>query len=252
MISAVLLTKDNQETLKKTLDSLVSFAEVVIVDTGSKDKTLVIASRYPNVKVYQTPFTSFGALRNKAASFASYDWICAVDSDEELSEKLICEIQATSLDENNVYAFPRLNFFNGKEIRFSSWYPEEVVRLYHRKKCSFSDSLVHETLLFSHLRLERFHSPLYHTPYRSFEDFLQKMQLYSSLFAKQHQHKKKSSLTRALLHAFFAFFKSYFLKKGFLGGKEGLIISIYNCHTAFYKYLKLWERNQKSDSQNPS
>ena len=71
------------------------------------------------------------------------------------------------------------------------------------------------------------------------------MQLYSSLFAEQYQHKKSSSLTKALLHAFFAFFKNYILKKGFLGGEEGLIISLYNGHTAFYKYLKLWERNQK-------
>ncbi len=245
MISIVLLAKDNQETIKKTLDSLKSFAEVLVIDTGSKDKTLEIALQYPNVKIHHAHLSSFGHLRNEAAELAAYDWVFHVDSDEELSDDLICEIQNAKMDETRVYAFPRLNFFNGKAIRFSSWYPEHVVRLYHRKKCRFCTSHVHESLLSSNTTVHYFHSPLYHTPYRSFDDFLKKMQLYSSLFAEQYQHKKSSSLTKALLHAFFAFFKNYILKKGFLGGEEGLIISLYNGHTAFYKYLKLWERNQK-------
>src|SRR3546814_18652294 len=72
----------------------------------------------------------------------------------------------------------------------------------------------------------------------SLSDFLSKMQSYSELFAKQNQGKKSSSITKAILHGSFAFFKSYILKRGFMGGYEGFVISTYNANTAFYKYLK--------------
>lgn len=246
MITIIILTKDNQETIKKTLDSVQSFSEVLLIDTGSNDNTLAIAGQYPNVKIYKKSFTSFGSLRNEVAKLASNEWICPIDSDEIMSKELIDEIKHTPLNENCVYSFLRVNYLNGKEIRSTSWYPEYVSRLYHRDRCCFSDSFVHETLLTSGMEIYHLRSPLFHFPYRSFDDFLKKMELYTTLFADQYRHKKSSSLGKALFHSFFAFFKNYILKKGFLGGKEGLIISLYNGHTTFYKYLKLWERNQKS------
>jgi hypothetical protein len=88
--------------------------------------------------------------------------------------------------------------------------------------------------------------PMKHTPYRSISEFLAKMQMYTTLFAEQNVGKKSSSLTKALLHAFFTFVKSYFFKRGIFCGFEGFFISLYNAHTAFYKYIKLLEANQKS------
>ncbi|MGE5196782.1 MAG: glycosyltransferase family 2 protein, partial [Anaerolineae bacterium] len=82
-----------------------------------------------------------------------------------------------------------------------------------------------------------------HTPYLSINDFLAKMQMYSSLFAEQYHNKKKAGLAKAILHSWLTFIKSYIFKRGFLGGKEGYLISAYNSHTAFYKYLKLEELN---------
>jgi glycosyltransferase involved in cell wall biosynthesis len=245
MISVVILTKNNQETIERTLESVRSFPEVLLFDTGSSDDTLKIASQHANVHIKTTVFSSFGALRNEAASLASHDWILALDSDEELSDALVREIQKTPLDEETIYSFPRHNFYNGKAILFCGWHPEQVARLYHRKKSHFDQAYVHESLVLDGKKIHLFSSPIFHTPYRSLEDFLSKMQLYSSLFAEQHQAKKKSSLTIAIVHALAAFFKSYFLKKGLFGGAEGFIISMYNSQTAFYKYLKLWERNKK-------
>ncbi len=88
-------------------------------------------------------------------------------------------------------------------------------------------------------------SPLVHYSYESISDFLQKMQSYSTLFAKQNCGKKSSSPFKAITHGFFAFFKSYIIKRGILGGYEGFVISAYNGHTAFYKYLKLYEANNR-------
>ena len=92
-------------------------------------------------------------------------------------------------------------------------------------------------------QFQKLQSPLLHTPYRSTAEFLTKMQHYSDLFAKQYQHKKKSSFGKALAHGTYAFLRSYILKRGIFCGKEGFIISVYNANTAFYKYLKLAEVN---------
>jgi len=91
----------------------------------------------------------------------------------------------------------------------------------------------------------KLNNPIIHYSYENVGDFLKKMQTYSTLFAEQNQGKKSASSWKAIVHGMFAFFKSYFLKKGFLDGYEGFLISMYNGHTAFYKYIKLYEANKK-------
>ncbi len=242
MISVCILTKNSAASLGKTLDSVRPFSEVLLLDNGSTDNTLAIASAYPNVKIHQSPFVGFGPLRNKAAALASHDWILAIDSDEIVSPALASEIFALRLD--GAYLIPRHNFYNGKRIRGCGWDPEAVVRLYNRQQTRYSDAAVHEALLVPPHEAIRLKSPLLHTPYRSTSDFLAKMEHYSTLFARQYAGKRKSSFAKALGHGAFAFFRSYLLKRGWLCGKEGFIISFYNGSTAFYKYLKLAEANQ--------
>ena len=246
MISVTILTKNSEETLRSTLESVKHFSEVVLLDTGSSDSTLQIAKEFSNVKIVEGPFTGFGPAHNLATSHATHDWILSIDSDEVLSQELIDEIQSLSLSEHNVYALNRKNFLNQKWIKWcGGWHPDPVIRLYHRQKTHFTDAKVHEKIVSSHLNIVQLHSPLLHTPYRNMSDFLAKMQHYSTLFAEQNQHRKSSSIGKAILHGWMAFIKSYFFKRGFLGGKEGFIISVYNGHTAFYKYLKLLESNNK-------
>lgn len=239
MISVTILTKNNEETLGSVLESVKEFEEVVILDTGSTDTTLEIAQIYPNVKVFHSPFTGFGPLHNLAAYHASHDWILSLDSDEVLTPELAEEILALQLDPRRVYSFPFNNYFNGKHIKWCGWYPDRHVRLYNKRTTSFTDDKVHERIQTNGVSEVKLKSPVKHYSYRTISDFLQKMETYSNLFAQQNAHKKKSSLPKALLHGGFAFFKSYVLKRGFMGGKEGYIISLYNGQTAFYKYLKL-------------
>jgi len=246
MITVTVLTKNSQETLASTLASLQKFPEVIVYDSGSTDTTLEIAQKFSNVKIIQGQFAGFGPTHNTASSLASHDWILSIDSDEILTSELVDEILSLSLDPAHVYQIDRHNYFNGKWIRWcGGWYPDPVIRLYNRTFTRFTDDAVHEKVIVKGMQLTALSSPLIHTPYRSIQDFLGKMQSYSTLFAEQHQGKKSSSMGKAIAHGSFAFIKSYLLKKGFLGGKEGFIISLYNGHTAFYKYLKLTELNKR-------
>lgn len=243
MISVCILAKNAEATLKATLDSVQTFPEVLLLDTGSTDATMQIAKQYPNVTIHQTHFTGFGELRNKIAAMAAHDWIFALDSDEIVSPPLLQEMAALPLASPAAYAMKRHNFYNGKRIKGCGWSPDKVARLYHRKHTRFSAAAVHESLETANPILLQ--SPLLHTPYRSTTEFLAKMQHYSTLFAEQYKGKRQSSFGKAVLHALFAFFRSYVMKRGIFDGKEGFIISLYNANTTFYKYLKLAEANQK-------
>lgn len=245
MISIVMLTYNSSDTIKKTLNALTAFDEVIIIDTGSKDATVDIAKTYKNTKIFSYNFDGFGLLRNEGAHLAKNDWILAIDSDEILSQELQTEILNELLNPEYIYGFYFHNFFNNKHIKCCGWHPEKHLRLYNRKQTLFSESLVHEKLIENKLKIKFFKNPVFHFPYRKLDDFLLKMSKYSTLFAIQNRDKKKSSLSKAIIHGFFAFFKSYILQRGFLGKKEGFIISVYNANTAFYKYLKLEEINSK-------
>lgn len=248
MISVTILTKNSQKYIREVLAALESFDEVVIYDTGSTDDTLSIVKQYTNVTVYQEAFIGFGPTHNLASKAAKNDWILSIDSDEVVTPEMDQDIAQTTLDPNCVYSFPRHNYFNGKFIKWCGWYPDRCVRLYNRTKTHFSDAQVHEGVITDHTHHTLMHTPLIHYSYGSIAEFLEKMQLYSDLFAKQNVGKKSSSPFKAILHGIFGFFKSYVLKRGLLGGYEGFVISLYNGHTAYYKYLKLYEANQRHTS----
>lgn len=243
MISVTILTKNSEKHLFDVLKALQCFNEIIILDNGSTDRTLEIAQSFPNTAIFTSPFIGFGPLHNLAAAHAKNDWILSVDSDEIITPELAQKIFSTKLHRENVYSFPRHTYYQGKLIKWCGWYPDRIVRLFHRKAARFSEDLVHEKIIKDTLQEIRFTSPMIHYSYTSISDFLNKMQSYSELFVKQHRGKRSSSLKKAISHGFFAFFKSYFLKKGFLGGYEGFLISAYNGHTAYYKYLKLYEAN---------
>ena len=241
MISVAILTKNNETTIADTLRSVATFDEVLLLDTGSSDTTLQIASSFANTRIMKTDFTGFGQLRNLAASYAKNDWILALDSDEKLSMGLQKELKELVPIKEKVYRLPFHNYYNGRHIKWCGWHPEWHIRLYNRKTTSFDSALVHEGIKTENLNIQTLKHPVIHTPYRSAEDFLRKMQIYSSLFACQN-NEMKTTFSKAFTHGLFAFVKSYFLKRGFLGGKEGFIISVYNGNTVFYKYLKLLEK----------
>ena len=244
MISVTILTKNSAKYLREVLQALQFFDEVLVFDNGSSDCTLDIAKEFSNVTLLTGSFDGFGPTHNKASSLAKHDWILSIDSDEVVTPEMAKEILSTDLSEDSVYSFPRHNYFNGRWIRWCGWYPDRQTRLYNRARTRFTDAQVHEAVITEGMKQVRLNSPLVHYSYEKISDFLNKMQSYSSLFAIQNCGKKSSSPLKAIAHGSFAFFKSYIIKRGILGGYEGFVISAYNGHTAFYKYLKLYEANQ--------
>lgn len=245
-ISVTILTKDSARHLAKVLEALKAFDDIVVLDNGSADGTLTIAKQFPNARIFATPFKGFGPLHNEASALARHDWILSLDSDEVLSAELAREIAALALDEKAVYCISRRNYFNGKWIRWCGWHPDWQARLYNKKQTRFSENLVHEGVVTNGFREIKLTAPVNHFPYANISDFIAKTQRYSDLFAQQNRGKKKSSLGIAISRGAAAFVKAYFFKRGFLGGREGFIISAHKGFITYFRYLKLLEANERA------
>lgn len=249
-ISVVILAKNNARTIKNTLASTIPFDEVIVADSGSTDGTIEIARSFPHVNVISHRFTSFGDTRNTAAQLAKNDWIMALDSDEVVSPELAKSILELPEEPNNlVYSYSVRNFYQNKWIRSCGWYPDQYPGIYHRKATGFTDAEVHESLILDNVQEVEINGYIEHYSYTCIADFLNKMQSYSTLFAKQYQGKRHSSVFKAIFRAGYNFFKNYILQKGFMDGYEGFLIATYNSTTTLFKYLKLREANRSLEKK---
>lgn len=242
-ISATILLKGAPSHLEAVIQALRGLDEVLIYENGAEETALTICKTFPNVRVVSGVFFGFGATHNLASELAVNDWILSIDSDEVATPELMEEIRNLLLDDRTVYSIPRRNFYRGHWVRGCGWWPDKALRLYNKKTTQFSNAKVHESIETKDLHVVPLKACLNHYSYDSISDFLTKMQSYSNLFAEEWKGRKKSSPCKAALHAGFAFFKSYILKGGIRDGYSGFLISAYNGHTAFYKYMKLYEIN---------
>ncbi|MBI5380866.1 MAG: glycosyltransferase family 2 protein [Opitutae bacterium] len=242
-----MLTKNSGAHLGAALAALAWCDEIVVFDTGSVDDTRAIATAFPNVTWHQCQgrFPGFGTAHRLAAGLARHDWILSIDSDEVVSPALADEIRALALDPHTVYALPFQNYYNGRHITTCGWQREYHERLFCREVTDFSDRPVHEKVATEGLLVRRLRHPVQHYSYDSLDDFLRKMQVYTSLFASQHAGRKSGGAWHAWAHGAWAFLKCYVLQQGFRQGAEGFTISTYNAHTAVWKYLKLGEANRR-------
>ncbi len=243
-ISVVMIAKNSEQTIKASLDSLKEFAEVILYLNNSSDKTKEIAQEYSNVTIVEGEFLGFGATKNKATSYATNEWILSLDSDEVLSYKLIHEIKNKELNKNTVYSILRNNYYKNRLVKCCGWDNDYVKRLFNKNITNFNNKEVHEDVISENLSVEKLYYTLTHYPFNNAGQLLSKMNSYATLYAKEHKGNKKSSPMKAISSGFFSFIKNYFLKKGFMYGYEGLLISISNANGAFYKYIKLYEVNK--------
>ncbi|MDQ6684838.1 MAG: glycosyltransferase family 2 protein [Pseudomonadota bacterium] len=246
-VSATVLTRDSERRLGDVLAALAWCDEVVVLDTGSIDSTLHIASRYPNVSIHLLPgpFPGFGQAHRHAVALARNDWILSIDSDEVVSEALSAEIRGLAACPRTVYALAFENFFNGRLITSCGWHREHHERFFSRRTTNFCAGEVHERVQTAGLAVRRLRGSVRHYSYESSDDFLRKMRSYGQLFAAQHVGRKSSSPGKALRRGAWAFAKSYLLQRGFAQGYEGLVISAYKAQTTYWKYLLLHDANQR-------
>ncbi len=242
-ITAVLITKNASATIYQTISKLRAFKEIIVLDTGSNDATIPIAKQFANVRVYRSGFSGFGDAKNRAASFATNDWILSIDADEVMSLQLLDSIISERLDNKTVYKFRRVNYYKNKQIKHSGWGKEYVTRLYNRKHTSFNGKLVHEGVEEKSMKIKKIAGVLHHYSYSSIYDFGIKREFYSELFAFEYRGKVKSSPFKAFYKSAFDFFNTFFIRLGILDGYRGLLIAVSNAHVTFMKYLKLYEAN---------
>ncbi|MBW8075943.1 glycosyltransferase family 2 protein, partial [Metallibacterium scheffleri] len=185
-ICAVIITLNEERNLPECLASLAWCERVVVLDSGSRDRTVELA-RLAGARVEQSPdWPGFGAQKNRALELADCDWVLSIDADERVSPALAQEIRAAVSDPGATAAFsmPRLSSYCGQFMRHGGWYPDRVLRLFRRGKARFSDDLVHEKLLVDG-PVGRLREDLLHISYRSLDDVLDKMNRYSSAGAQK-------------------------------------------------------------------
>ena len=244
-ISAVVLAKNNEATIKKTLEALCEFEDVVVYDNGSSDATMDIAKEFSNVNLVQGEFKGFGWTKNEAASYAKNDWILIVDSDEVVDDRLLETLQTKQLDEKTVYILNFRAFYKEREVKHCGWNNQKIKRLYNKSVTKYNDNDVHEDIITDGRKTELLEGNMEHYSYQSIEQFVAKANTYSTLFAQNNAGKKSSSPTKAFFNGAYSFIKTYFFKQGFRDGYVGLIIAYSHMVTNFYKYIKLYELNEE-------
>jgi len=242
-ISVVMIVKDAEKTIEKTLKSLQEFKEIILYLNNSTDDTDLLAQNYTNVTIVKGDFFGFGPTKNRAASYASSDWIFSLDADEVVTEEFVESMKNIKLDDQTIYTILRSNFYQNREIKYC-WGNDIITRLYHRKITQFTDKKVHEKIIDNGFKVTQIDGLVNHYPYSTISDFIVKLDRYSTIYAEDNVGKKSSSPTKAILNASFSFFKTYFLKRGFLDGYAGLVIAFSHMATNFYKYIKLYEKNR--------
>ncbi len=240
-ISAVIITKNSGHTLRNCLESLQAVAdEIIVVDSGSTDNTLDLASAY-GCKIITTSWLGYGPTKNLGHHAASAPFILSMDSDEALTEALQKEILTVKHNLSGLYGFRRLNNYCGKWIKYGAWYPDKKIRLFP-KETLWNDAASHEQLILNSKQVPLyFQNPLLHYAYNSKEELKAKTYLYAMLgaAAKKSKGSKVLAFFRMLFSPLFGFIKSYFIKLGFLDGKYGFEISSMNAFGSYLKYKML-------------
>ncbi len=252
-LSVIVITKNEARNIEACLQS-VSFADqIVVLDSGSEDATRQLAGHLGAEVMEDSDWQGFGVQKNRALSLARCDWVLSIDADERVTPPLRAEIlEVIGQSTHDVYSIPRLSSYCGQYMMYSGWHPDHVTRLFRRGTAFFSTDLVHEKILTNH-SIGLLHSELLHESFVNFEAVLDKANRYSTAGAQALQARGKSaSISKAIAHGVWAFFRTYFLRRGFLDGKMGLVLAISNAEGTYYRYLKLWllSRRGHSDLQD--
>ncbi len=239
-LSVLILTFNSERTLEKCLRSVSFSPEIVVVDSGSKDKTLDIARKYTS-RIYQHPYKNYGDQINWALEKLTGEWVLVVDSDEEVSPPLREEIQGVVKEgEMDGYYIPRKSEFMGKWLNFI-WRGDKVLRLFRKGKAVYRERELGSSPVVEG-RVGRLKNFLLHHPYRDIAHYLEKMNYYTTCAAREIRKKGRVNILDILLRPPLRFFRVYLIKGGIFDGFPGLIMAILSSFYVFLKYLKAWEK----------
>jgi len=250
-LSVAIVAMDEEANIGRTLESVRWADEIVLVDSGSKDRTCEIA-RAHGAQVVVEAWRGYVAQKQYAIDLCTKDWVLLLDADEEVSPGLAEEIRAAIGGANATggYWMPRKNFFLGRWMRHGGFYPDPKLRLFRRgqgfvtghdphDRCELMPGVPQNTA--------RFKNALLHYTYPKLTLYIGHMNRYSSLgaqlaIAKGH---RRFSVANIVLRPLATFIYNYFFRLGFLDGREGLLLHLYHAGYVSWKYAKAWEISRK-------
>jgi glycosyltransferase involved in cell wall biosynthesis len=246
MLSAIIITRNEAHNIAACLESVSFCDERIVVDCGSDDDTVKIATA-AGATVVTHPWQGFGAQKNFALAQARGDWVLSIDADERVTWPLAAEIMVTLKDPKaDGYEIGRLSTFLGKPMRHSGWYPDYVLRLFRRGKARFSDDVVHERVICEG-PVGRLICHFNHHPVLCLEDALRRVHSYSTAGAKILSSKQRGSFSGAIIHGLWSFLRAYVIRLGFLDGREGFLLAVANAEGTYYRYMKAWLAGRKRE-----
>ena len=247
-LSVVMIAKNEAELLPDCLASVSWADEIIVLDSGSSDDSVEIATQ-AGAQVYRSDdWQGYGIQRQRAQHYATGDMILMIDADERVSPELRAAIEQVLVapPSRTIYSLGRSNLFLGRFMRHSGWYPDRVMRLYPRT-FRYNDNLVHESLQSDGAPVVALPGDLEHLTCRDLIAFQRKQLAYAEAWAtERHQRGKRCGLFSVFSHTLGAFVKTLLLRAGFLDGKQGWILAVVNAQYTFNKYSALWALNHAS------
>jgi glycosyltransferase involved in cell wall biosynthesis len=245
-ISAIIICKDEEKNIDDCIKSISWCDEIIITDSGSTDKTIEIAKKYTD-KIFFNEWRGFSQQRKFALTKASNDWVFVLDADERCTNELAEEIRNILSDKARAKGFfiPRKSFFLSKWIKHCGWYPDYKLRLFDKNFVKISDRLVHEGYEVNG-ETAKLKNDLFHYTVTSISEFMDKINHYSTLSAREKSSKQNISFLYLFFIPGFEFTKKFIFQAGFLDGINGLMVSYFHMITKLLTYMKMRELQNKS------
>ena len=254
-LSVLLVTYNEESTIRDALESVRWADEIVVVDSFSTDRTVEICREYTD-RIFQRPWPGFREQKNFALQQCQGAWVLNLDADERVSPELKASIEKVLDDPgaNNGFKLCRHTYFLGGWINHSGWYPnDKVLRLFKREQGCWVGYEPHAAVRVEG-KVSVLKGDLYHYPYRDLGHHLEKMNRYSSDRAEALREKgRRCGMKDLALRPVMDFLRKMVLQRGYLDGYRGLIIAFLTAFSVFSKYAKLWEIQMRNKTmQNPS
>jgi glycosyltransferase involved in cell wall biosynthesis len=254
-ISVALITLNEEANLPRTLESVKPLVrdgqgEIIIVDSGSTDRTLEIALSF-GAKIFSESWKGFAAQKNSAMEKACGDWVLQLDADEALEPELALELDHALEQSGNLvgYWIPRRNYFLGRWIKHGGFYPDPKLRLIRRGAGKFEEYGAHPTIKVEGLTGRLKHA-LVHNAYPNLRGYIDHMNSYSSSGADVvvAQGRRGFNLLNIVVRPKLTFIYNYIFRLGFLDGREGFLLHMYHAVYVSWKYAKAWELSRSRRS----
>jgi len=245
-LSVAMIVHNEEGNLPDCLKSIAFVRQIVVVDSGSEDGTLRIATDF-GCDVFSESWRGFGAQKQSAIEKCREPWILVLDADERIPPETALAIgQAVDVPDISGYSFPRKNLFQGRWIRHAGWWPDRVVRLFRKGQGCMTEAKVHEAVRVKG-EVKPLQAPIVHLTEDRLGPILLKIDRYSTLGAEEaFAQGRKSSVFTALLRANITFCQDYILRGGFLDGSQGLTLAATDAVNKFFKYAKLAEMKRRA------